>query len=402
MKKRSSSKKLLKRQGEKTLRRGGKNFPRFLSLLLFLLLLCPAPLSLNAASGKGKETTAQTESEKEETAPATESGEESGDESGNAPAGEPGKEGFVYCTTGHGETALNKEITDWLAKRGNGVKTLDFSENPAVPADAAAVVVHMADRDFEKEETEALKNYFESGGNVLLFTYFNTVLENRVLENLYGFAEELGLSYSDRLVFEGDEERTGEDYGTFFFFPRYNDLFLSEPLPEDKPLLLYYCHAIRLAENPPENLALTELFSTSIKGYTRPEIGNGTEKEEGDPEGAFCVGAMAERIGGEARGRLIWLATPALTDEATYEVFSDFTYLTSVFSFLCKEEESGEETTATETLSPEETEVPVTLPPATHTAGGKSTVGRWVGLILIPVAGLGVMAAVIGLALKNR
>lgn len=123
-------------------------------------------------------------------------------------------------------------------------------------------------------------------------SFYNSELKDRNLTNLYGFAKSLGLEYKDVFVFEGSADQICS--GTVQYSSdrcRQQILFRSR---KQHPSCNAERNAIKLAETAPEGVTVTELLATSLKGYAKTEITKDTkiEKEEGDEEGKYVLGAQ--------------------------------------------------------------------------------------------------------------
>jgi ABC-type uncharacterized transport system involved in gliding motility auxiliary subunit len=81
----------------------------------------------------------------------------------------------IYLVTGHGEHACEDQGQEGLSylcgkieAQNYRVKKIDLSQVPAVPADAAALVIAGPSRAFLEQEVERLKQYLNKGGSVLM------------------------------------------------------------------------------------------------------------------------------------------------------------------------------------------------------------------------------------------
>lgn len=246
----------------------------------------------------------------------------------------------VYYITGHGETALDSTVTGLI-----GAENIDLAELPlltkgSVPDDADAVIINAATKDFTEDEIKALEAYTAKGGNVLMTSFYNSELKERNLTNLYGFAKSLGLEYKDVFVFEGSADKYVQ--APYNILPTVAANKFSSALGSNTHLVMLNCNAIKLAETAPEGVTVTELLATSLKGYAKTEITKDTkiEKEEGDEEGKYVLGAMAEKTTDGKTSKLIWLASPALLDSRYSSYYSNISYFMAILTDLCEKESS--------------------------------------------------------------
>ena len=246
----------------------------------------------------------------------------------------------VYYITGHGETALDSTVTGLI-----GAENIDLAELPlltkgSVLDDADAVIINAATKDFTEDEIKALEAYTAKGGNVLMTSFYNSELKERNLTNLYGFAKSLGLEYKDVFVFEGSADKYVQ--APYNILPTVAANKFSSALGSNTHLVMLNCNAIKLAETAPEGVTVTELLATSLKGYAKTEITKDTkiEKEEGDEEGKYVLGAMAEKTADGKTSKLIWLASPALLDSRYSSYYSNISYFMAILTDLCEKESS--------------------------------------------------------------
>lgn len=245
----------------------------------------------------------------------------------------------VYYITGHGETALDSTVTGLI-----GAENIDLAELPlltkgSVPDDADAVIINAATKDFTEDEIKALEAYTAKGGNVLMTSFYNSELKERNLTNLYGFAKSLGLEYKDVKVYEGGGKFVQSPDN---ILPTLVDKKYSSAIGNNTYLLMVQCNAITLAKTAPEGVTLTELLTTSVLGFAKTEVTKETksEKEEGDEEGTFVLGAMAEKTVDGKTSKLVWLASPVLLDGRSLSNYSNISYFMAILTDLCEKESS--------------------------------------------------------------
>ncbi len=242
----------------------------------------------------------------------------------------------VYYTTGHGETALGTTTQAAVDAENIKLSELVLLTKGEVPADADVVIVNGATKDFTKEETAALKAFSERGGDVILVSSHNSKLDDRNLENLYGFASELGLSYQDTLVYEGDSGKSAAENRSVML-PIIVENAFSIGVPSGTYVYMQDAHPIVKAEKLPEGVTVSNLFTTSTKGFVKGE-GNTdiTKKEDGDTEGQYILGAMAEK----ESAKLVWISSTYITNDATIGSYSNIQYFISMLTNICEKESS--------------------------------------------------------------
>lgn len=245
----------------------------------------------------------------------------------------------VYYITGHGETALDSTVTGLVDAENIDLAELPLLTKGSVPDDADAVIINAATKDFTEDEIKALEAYTAKGGNVLMTSFYNSKLKERNLTNLYGFAKSLGLEYKDVKVYEGGGKFVQSPDN---ILPTLVDKKYSSAIGNNTYLLMVQCNAITLAKTAPEGVTLTELLTTSVLGFAKTEVTEETksEKEEGDEEGTFVLGAMAEKTVDGKTSKLVWLASPVLLDGRSLSYYSNISYFMAILTDLCEKESS--------------------------------------------------------------
>ncbi len=249
----------------------------------------------------------------------------------------------IYYTSGHGETAATPALTELIDAENIGYKELKLVSVSAVPEDAKAVFINAPTKDLSKEETDKLKAYFEAGGNIVLTSFYNEKAEARKLENLYAFTSEMGLEYTDLRVCEGNSDNYCYSNSRplyNYILPELSQSSLLGTIPENTEVLMIDCHPISIKETLPEGVSVTELLTTTVKGYTKGELGENEDltKKDTDPEGKLTVGAMAEKKKDSTTSRLIWFSSNSVADTSWMSQFSNISYFMSVVTGVCEKE----------------------------------------------------------------
>ncbi len=215
----------------------------------------------------------------------------------------------LYYTKGHSELSPDTYAKAYAIEQNVGLKELDLATAEKVPDDADALWINCPSKDFTAEEVEKLTAYAESGGTVILSSYYLTSDEGRSLPNLFGFTESYGLGYQDALICEGNSSYhpTGEPYKVFAQL--VGDF---QKWAYNQTVTMYTPHGITIKET--EKVTITELMTTTVNGFaktTLPEKGS-IVKEEGDAEGKFVLGAVAEKKQEGAVSKLYWFSSYSL------------------------------------------------------------------------------------------
>ncbi len=228
----------------------------------------------------------------------------------------------IYYTSTHKESTLATLFSDYAKLENIELSAIDVEKEGKIPSDAQAVIIYAPQSDFSASEIAALKEYADNGGNIVLSTAFYIGATDRTLENLYGFMKEYyGMSYKDVLVYEG----AAENYlsSQTFVFVTMTDKVISELKTETYGSVLFrFPHAIEISKTLPDGVTVDTLFTTTNKGYAKPEYNKDTEaKEDGDLSGTFVLGAKSTRVTGDVSSKLLWYSsTDALSTTWNYKL----------------------------------------------------------------------------------
>lgn len=120
----------------------------------------------------------------------------------------------VYFLTGHGERSTEDTAPDshdgfGLAASGMvtdnySIGTLSFSQNPAIPEDAAAIIIPGPTRDLPEESMQLLHNYLRTGGRILL------LLEPNPPQAMQTFLNRWGLRIRDGIIVDLGSSLAGQ------------------------------------------------------------------------------------------------------------------------------------------------------------------------------------------------
>ncbi len=211
----------------------------------------------------------------------------------------------VYLTTGHGEAELSETVSEMLAQDNMESEELSLLSLETIPEDATAIVINQPASDLGEDEATLLKDYLADGGNVVLFTAYTTNMPN-----LLSVTESMGLTLGDGIVLEGDRNMRLNRY-PYYLLPEIESHTTTESLISGRYYILApLSQPIVETENAASSI--TWLLSTSDAAYSKMAALNMTvaEKEEGDVDGPFHVGAIAE-----ATGKLFWISADAFLDD---------------------------------------------------------------------------------------
>lgn len=221
----------------------------------------------------------------------------------------------VYALTGHGETELASSFTELMTKDNMTMDKLSLVSADAVPEDATTVLINAPQSDISEDEAQMLIDYLSAGGSVVLMTDY---IEDGKMTNLLRVTETMGLTTESGIVIEGDRNYRLNRY-PHYLLPEVASHDITDAVTQAGYVLLVPV-AQPLKETGASSAAVTMLFSTSSSAYAKQAAlqMKTTEKEDGDVEGEFYVGAVSEL----GEGKLFWVTSSYFLDEMVNSMVS--------------------------------------------------------------------------------
>ena len=244
----------------------------------------------------------------------------------------------LYVVTNHGEASLSDSMQKKLEDQNIRVEELNTLTVEKIPEDATCVLINSPLSDYTQEDIDKLTDYMQSGGNLMLTTFY--LAEGR--PNLEEFMENYGLSLVDGVVMEGDSGHTYYGY-PHYLIPEFGSHEITSPLVSAGYAVLYpSAQGIETAETYRDSLKITPLLKTTDSAYSKVNVADMEtyDFEDGDIQGGFdlAVAVEDEKYG----GRLVWFTSYLFaTDDAdTIVSGANYDLLLNAFGWTCEHESS--------------------------------------------------------------
>ena len=212
----------------------------------------------------------------------------------------------LYIVGGHGEETLSDTLVDYIKKENLQTEELKLLSAETVPADADGVLVNVPTSDITETEKTVLLEYLAGGGRLLLITEPISYSTEK-MPNLAEVAAAYGLAAEDGLILESS--------GYYYGYPTYllPTLNASNPIAAQLSstninVIAINAHGIKKTGEGAGTV--TPLLTTSDGSFIKKDYANiqTAEKEEGDVDGPFYIGAsVSDDTTGSA---FIWFSTP--------------------------------------------------------------------------------------------
>lgn len=247
----------------------------------------------------------------------------------------------LYILTGHGEAELSSTFKTAIEKQNIQTESLSLLTVEAVPEDAGALLINTPQSDISEDEAQKIADYLASGGRLMLVT---DPPKDGALTNLEALMAGYGVEAVDGIVVEANQNNYA--WGTpYYLLPDLKSHSITEPLIDGGYyVLLSIAHGLRVSDTLPDGVTVDTLLSTSSSAYSKAAGYDSTtyEKEDGDIDGAFALGAAvtAENDDGST-AQIVWVSSGALLDEQSSSMVSggNLDLFLNAISWMCGHED---------------------------------------------------------------
>ena len=213
-----------------------------------------------------------------------------------------------FVTQGHGEKVPDDSVLKAVLAQNYEIEEISLLTIESIPQDVSCVLMNAPESDLSDYETKLLKEYLANGGGFYLLTNFG----NDETPNIYSIMAEYGLSAEKGFVIDLDPSYcfAGRAY---YVMPETAYHTITAPLYENGlRVLLRMPQAISISRTMPEDASASALLYSSKSSISKVSADVKTlEKEEGDLDGPFALGAAVRK--GESR--VVWFGSADLTDD---------------------------------------------------------------------------------------
>lgn len=211
----------------------------------------------------------------------------------------------LYTLSGHGEQEMSDTLAYYVDLSGFSTAELNIAlDDAAIPDDCSCIFIYSPTLDLTDSELAKLKSYISDGGHIFMISG-STSAELPAFSEL---AAECGIGATMGTVYEGS---AGSYYPSmpYYFYPTVNSDHSAVTLVSSSgySVLSGSSHAVSSLETIPDGFTVTDLLTTSSKGYLKSADGSQSDKA------TISIASAAEN---ETSGaRMIWLAAPQLPSD---------------------------------------------------------------------------------------
>lgn len=191
--------------------------------------------------------------------------------------------------SGHQENAEHETLDTLLTSANYDVTTLSLMQEGKVPDDVDMIIIAQPKGDFNTEEIDALEEFMNNGGKMIVTFASNTPK----LTNLEEYFEEWGVAYEDQMVYDNERCFAGTN---FYLMPNVNTVEgLTDNLDSKSYVIIPGARPITTLWDQDNWRGTQALMTTSNNSYAKDLSSETTsyEQSDGDATGPFNVGVLS-------------------------------------------------------------------------------------------------------------
>ena len=191
-------------------------------------------------------------------------------------------------TTGHQEDTNHETLDTLLTSANYDTETLSLMQEGKVPDDIDMLIISQPQGDFTTEEIDALEEFMDNGGKMIVFAS-NTPK----LQNLEEYFEEWGVAYESEMVYDNERCFAGTN---FYLMPNINTVEgLTDNLDTKSYVIIPGARPITTLWEQDNWRGTQVLMSTSNNSYAKDLNSETTSYEQTDTDetGPFNVGVLS-------------------------------------------------------------------------------------------------------------
>lgn len=219
----------------------------------------------------------------------------------------------VYTTEGHGETTLGSLVSDMLEKSSLTAQSVNLLKEGKVPEDCELLLIHAPENDLADDEKTMVMDYLNGGGQVMVVAGYS----DQKRPNLQAICSEFGLNLENGLAADTKNFYQNNPYYIFPVLNTGNEVM--EGIGSRDTVLVLQSVPFSQSEELPKGVTVETFMQTSDQGLL--------VTEDGQTEGTYILGAVAEKELDSGSARLTVFGTPSMTDDNLNSTFTNLANL---------------------------------------------------------------------------
>lgn len=194
----------------------------------------------------------------------------------------------LYYVEGHNEISIPETLRERIEKANLELQSLNLLTADSIPENAAALLLNSPEKDYSEAEADKVIAYLKNGGKALILTDYT----GNTMEQYDRILQEYGLSVTDGIVVETDSNMYVQR--PYYLVPELGASSITNGMTGGSTnILISACRGFRTQEELRDTLEVSAVLSPSTDAFVKTDPQNMTtfDKEQGDAEGPFIVGA---------------------------------------------------------------------------------------------------------------
>jgi len=218
-----------------------------------------------------------------------------------------------YYVKGHKELENISILKELMEKQNIALESLETLKIEKVPEDCKGLILLAPQTDYTEAEAKMLKDYLAGGGTAIVFADYYT----KECKNYCDLLEYYGVSVVGGAVIEGDYQNMMGQYPQSIIPNVSSQAEEITGYKEKDGYIIAGCSAgLRKLENARTTISYQPFLTTSGKAYSKKDASaEKIEKEAGDIDGPFDIGAVVTENYNGVTTKLIVLGCPQMIDD---------------------------------------------------------------------------------------
>ncbi len=225
----------------------------------------------------------------------------------------------IYFLTGHGEFGIAEQegqtqaelgvLSTYLRNEAFEIASINLTTAGTVPEDCDVLAIVSPTSDFLENETQAVINYINKGGNLFLTQDVVRLKQDLQLPNLQKILDLYGVSFEKGYAIEIDENSAASNY-PYIFRPQISSSnSITSDIGSDSYMLLAYAEKLKFA--PSETLQALKVTYEELLGTTDTALfitnlsANAKEAAQTSETGKCTIAALVTKTISEAESEAI-------------------------------------------------------------------------------------------------
>ena len=223
----------------------------------------------------------------------------------------------IYFLTGHNLYSEDyfQYLQMSLEDEANEVESIDLLTTGSVPEDCQVLVITALQEDITEKERDAILDYIEQGGEILLLMDPN--LNKIEMPNFQDVLDEYGVSISDGYLLEGDANQMMAGAPNYIIAPISSSSEIVKNISMGLNICLINSGKLDFAsteELEEENVTLETLATVSDQAFYRTDLESSSETKidsDEDAAGATVAAMLTKEVDEDNTSKLIVFANTA-------------------------------------------------------------------------------------------